>query len=144
MLLRAVHGSRPAEIEPPPDFDSGPDPDPDMRTFPHIAHEQDPSPGPATRRAAYVLLRHATADFTEADDDEDDSNDGDGIGAAHHAPDEHLQEDEDGDRRSSHVLPLFSASHLGTPLTVFFKMHGSLDLWHPCFSFSYMTPNSSC
>lgn len=109
-LLRAVR-QRPRENEPFP----GPGPDPDMRSFPRMPLEPDegPASGPATQRPSYAHLRHATADFTEADDDEDDSNDDQGQGAAYHASDERLPEDEDGDRRSSHVLPLFSASHLG-------------------------------
>ncbi|CAK7198526.1 hypothetical protein SEUCBS139899_001189 [Sporothrix eucalyptigena] len=89
-----------------------------------MASEQDDdlAAGPATRRPAYAHLRHATADFTEADDDEDDSNDGDGLGAAYQPPGERLQDDEDGDRRSSHVLPLFSASHLDS-LPVYSIVH---------------------
>ncbi|CAK7211829.1 hypothetical protein SBRCBS47491_001255 [Sporothrix bragantina] len=91
-------------------MDSRLDPDPDMRSFPRMAPEQDedPAPGPATRRPAYAHLRHATADFTEADDDEDDSNDGDGLGATYHAPDERGQNDEDGDL---HSLPVYSIVH---------------------------------
>ena len=80
------------------------------------------------RNPEYTLRRHATADFTEADDDdaddsneeggpvprslhdrdvddeadEDDDGDGDGIG------------DEDNRRGGLPVLPLFSASHLGS------------------------------
>ncbi|GKU01350.1 unnamed protein product [Fusarium langsethiae] len=91
-----------------------------------------PSPGPARRR--YTLERHATADFTEADDDdadfthdeglrrfrnnerrtnndgdedeeEDDEDDNDG--------DEEYGMNEDGRQSGLPVLPLFSASHLG-------------------------------
>ncbi len=80
------------------------------------------SPGPANRE--YVQLRHATADFTEADDDDStddgrrgpprararargngDDNDEDG--------DEDEDEDEDGQPQPPRLLPLFSASHLG-------------------------------
>lgn len=49
----------------------------------------------------YSRMRHATADFTEADDD-DESND-DGLGA---------NEDHPRRRNSGSVLPLFSESHL--------------------------------
>ncbi|KAL1901871.1 hypothetical protein Sste5346_001575 [Sporothrix stenoceras] len=127
MLLRAVHGNkRPTANQLLSDMDAAEaDPDPDMRTFPRMVLEEEDDDqeqaGPAHHhnRSAYSHLRHATADFTEADDDEDedDSNDGRGHnhnhghnhgprGLGHHTP------SEDGDRRSSQLLPLFSASHL--------------------------------
>lgn len=72
-----------------------------------------PSPGPATRR--YTARRRATADFTEADDDQDSDNaplrplDEDGNTARDDAA---ADADEDG-ARALPVLPLFSATHLG-------------------------------
>ncbi|CAK7271934.1 hypothetical protein SEPCBS57363_004875 [Sporothrix epigloea] len=86
--------------------------------------EQDEgqSPGPATRRPAYAHPRHATADFTEADDDDDDSNDGGDLDATYQALHDLPQIDEDGGRQSSHVLPLFSASHLDS-LPVYSIVH---------------------
>lgn len=82
-----------------------------------------PSPGPARRR--YTLERHATADFTEADDDDADDSHDEGM-ARFHSNDRHVDDDgdeeddqddgqdEDGRRRGGlPVLPLFSASHLG-------------------------------
>lgn len=79
-----------------------------QHTPPRRAHDgrsQSPSPGPAHR--TYAQTRHATADFTEADDDDDASNDGDGFGTYQTEP-----ADEDGTRRLP-ILPLFSASYLG-------------------------------
>src|SRR5688572_10723854 len=68
-----------------------------------------PTPGPSHR--VYPEPRHATADFTEPDDDDDDSNQ-EGFGGRRDQAD---VEDEDGRRRSTPVLPLFSASYLGQP-----------------------------
>ena len=73
-----------------------------------------PSTGPAFSKP--VLRRHATADFTEADDDDEDSQeqviaqygDEDGDGPA--------VDDEDNIRTSLPVLPLFSATYLGESL----------------------------
>lgn len=70
--------------------------------------EAEPSPGPSRR--PYVQPRHATADFTEAEEDDDDDSNG-GIGGFR--GDERTPDDEDGQLPSSHVLPLFSSSHLG-------------------------------
>lgn len=94
-----------------------------------------PSPGPdrnpITRRASLgPEPRHATADFTEADDDDEESDE-----AADHVEDGEEDDEEEGlgelprftryrhgdmgmhdaDRRrsSNTVIPLFSASHLG-------------------------------
>lgn len=93
----------------------------------HSGHDKSasPSPGPANR--AYTLHRHATADFTEADDDGDESNE-EGVNTYRNRQpsrqDEEVDEDEeeeghhrdeDGRRGSLPVLPLFSASHLGKP-----------------------------
>ncbi|KAM0563555.1 hypothetical protein ACHAPJ_001279 [Fusarium lateritium] len=89
-----------------------------------------PSPGPARR--PYTLERHATADFTEADDDDGDEthdeglsrfqsndrradNDGDEEEEEEEEDDDGEEEnrpDEDGRRGGLPVLPLFSASHL--------------------------------
>jgi hypothetical protein len=72
--------------------------------------DHEPStPGPATRRE-YAQHRHATADFTEAEDDDDDTND---EGRQRYPSQRHADRDEDGDPSTSNVLPLFSASHLG-------------------------------
>lgn len=88
-----------------------------------------PSPGPARRR--YTLERHATADFTEADDDDGDdthdeglsrfrsnerrtNNDGDEEDDEDDEGEEEDRPGEDGRRGGLPVLPLFSASHLGT------------------------------
>ncbi|KAH6958590.1 hypothetical protein DER45DRAFT_230671 [Fusarium avenaceum] len=89
-----------------------------------------PSPGPARR--PYTLERHATADFTEADDDDGDdtqdealnrfqrndrrtNNDGDEEEDEEEDDDNNGEEedgaDEDNQRRLP-VLPLFSATHL--------------------------------
>lgn len=92
----------------------------------HLGPRDSPSPGPYRKRA--------TADFTEADDDDededddhedtnlrnarfDDRDDGDG----HDEEDEgdegdedDGEGDEDGRRAALPVLPLFSATHLGT------------------------------
>ncbi|ENH65612.1 Calcium channel YVC1 [Fusarium oxysporum f. sp. cubense race 1] len=83
-----------------------------------------PSPGPARRR--YTLERHATADFTEADDDDGDDTHDEGLSRfrsnerrtnndGDEEDDEDEEEDrpgEDGRRGGLPVLPLFSASHL--------------------------------
>lgn len=69
------------------------------------SHEPSPSPGPAGR--AHAQTRRATADFTEADDDDDLSNDGHGIDPYQTDP-----VDEDGPSGLP-ILPLFSASYLG-------------------------------
>ncbi|KAK3318450.1 hypothetical protein B0H66DRAFT_477234 [Apodospora peruviana] len=69
----------------------------DMETAGPSAHE-------------YTQYRHATADFTEADDDEDDeSNDG---RQPHFQSGNRAEEDEDGLAQSVGVLPLFSAGQL--------------------------------
>ncbi|KAG9504405.1 hypothetical protein J7337_004378 [Fusarium musae] len=86
-----------------------------------------PSPGPARRR--YTLERHATADFTEADDDDGDDTHDEGLsrfrshdrrtnndGDEDDDEDDEVEEEdrpgEDGRRGGLPVLPLFSASHL--------------------------------
>lgn len=80
-----------------------------------------PPAGPAGRK--YADRRHASADFTEADDDEEgeeDEDEDDGLGATPFddqdgdGDGQSLQDaDEDGPRESP-VLPLFSATHLGS------------------------------
>jgi hypothetical protein len=83
-----------------------------------------PSPGPATRRQP--APRHATADFTEADDDEDDESQVDAAEEEEDAPQPsraarksqgHGAYNEEGRRSSGIMFPLFSATHLGKPLT---------------------------
>ena len=60
--------------------------------------------------------RHATADFTETDADDSNSDDEEGQEAGEEEPEEEEDveggADEDGDEES-HLLPLFSAAHLG-------------------------------
>lgn len=64
--------------------------------------------------AEYRSHLHATADFTEADDDdEEESNDGE----QSRYPLGGRPEDEDGMGRSSGLLPVFSANHLGAETT---------------------------
>ncbi|ROT40528.1 integral membrane channel protein [Sodiomyces alkalinus F11] len=66
-----------------------------------------PTSGPAFQ--ARPPHRHATADFTEADDDDEDSNEPRMGPLQDEEPDPN---DEDGVRRSMPVLPLFSAAYL--------------------------------
>ncbi|RYP08236.1 hypothetical protein DL766_010190 [Monosporascus sp. MC13-8B] len=71
---------------------------------------QSPSPGPANR--GYRDHRHATADFTEADDDDEDR---DLIDQGRHFSflrPSRFPRGENGDAAPSGLLPLFSASHL--------------------------------
>ncbi|EFX03334.1 integral membrane channel protein [Grosmannia clavigera kw1407] len=112
-MFRTMSGSRSAELDPLPDQGRAQNTGPDLRrSRSDSLRHHDASPGPATSRP-YAQLRHATADFTEADDDEDDdSNEDGGIGNGSQSGGDQPPEDEDGDRRSSQVLPLFSASHL--------------------------------
>ncbi|OAA62576.1 integral membrane channel protein [Niveomyces insectorum RCEF 264] len=121
MLLRALHGSRSANFEPLPGDEPAPEPSLNSREAPRSAAVDSPSAGPATQRT-FVQPRHATADFTEADDDEDDSNDDGGLGTGFRPAGPRPPEDEDGDRRSSHILPLFSASYLDS-LPVYSIVH---------------------
>ncbi|KAF7557221.1 hypothetical protein G7046_g6082 [Stylonectria norvegica] len=81
-----------------------------------------PSPGPARRE--YTEQRHATADFTEADDDGDETNEEGLDQFGNQVPEEEEEDEEDDDQEDQHhgdedgrrgtlpVLPLFSASHL--------------------------------
>ncbi|KAI0555518.1 hypothetical protein F4679DRAFT_524195 [Xylaria curta] len=83
------------------------------------SNAQTPSPGPASRQ--YLEQRHATADFTEGDEDDDEEED-DG-----HEPDvQHpsIRFADQGVSRRNHnpVIPLFSASHLDT-LPVYNVVH---------------------
>ncbi|KAK3943845.1 hypothetical protein QBC46DRAFT_253252 [Diplogelasinospora grovesii] len=72
--------------------------------------EQDPEPpaGPSIRE--YSQHRHATADFTEADDDDEDESIDQGRGTYNDG--NRPEVDEDGLPQSASVLPLFSATHL--------------------------------
>lgn len=101
-----------------------------------------PSSGPPRQRQ-FTGRTHATADFTEADDDDEDTNEegitqydeeADGVdeeeeeenGEGEEDEDEDAEEDgadEDNHRQALPVLPLFSATHLGNykfgfPLTL--------------------------
>lgn len=84
-----------------------------------------PSSGPPRQRQ-FTGRAHATADFTEADDDDEDTNEEDLIGFDEEADGVHdeVEEEEDEDdadhgadednrHRALPVLPLFSATHLG-------------------------------
>lgn len=76
--------------------------------------------------AEYRSHLHATADFTEADDDdEEESNDG-------HQPRYPLgdrgEEDEDGLARSTGLLPVFSVHHLGADPQLLMAGFGGLEL----------------
>lgn len=74
------------------------------------ANPPTPSPGPASRR--YVEERHATADFTEGEDDDDEDEDNADEFDPNHPSIRFA--DQGGFRRNSNpVMPLFSASHLG-------------------------------
>lgn len=77
--------------------------------------------------AEYRSHLHATADFTEADDDdEEESNDGH---QSRYPPGDRPEEDEDGLARSTGLLPLFSAHHLGPDPQL--PIAESMDLqWH--------------
>jgi hypothetical protein len=84
--------------------------------------EQDSAFRPSV--AEYRRHLHATADFTEADDDdEEESNDGE----QSRYPLGGRPEDEDGMARSSGLLPLFSANHLGGN----YCAHGSMPSLTP-------------
>ncbi|TRX93079.1 hypothetical protein FHL15_005947 [Xylaria flabelliformis] len=87
------------------------------------SNAQTPSPGPASRQ--YLEQRHATADFTEGDEDDDDDDDEEEDGG--HEPDvQHpsIRFADQGVSRRNHnpVIPLFSASHLDT-LPVYNVVH---------------------
>lgn len=60
----------------------------------------------------YSQHRHATADFTEADDDDEESNDGRRQGRFY-GGDGQAEQDEDGSAQPVGVLPMFAAGHLG-------------------------------
>lgn len=90
------------------------------------ASPASPASQPLGRRNSNGSRRRATADFTEADDDDEDTHEDDtmpGFEAAEEDEDEDEDEDDDddGDEVRRHpgrrtplpVLPLFSASHLG-------------------------------
>jgi len=73
------------------------------RLFNGVRHDSDEGgvgldlPGPSR-----VPQRHATADFTEGDDDEETHDEA------------YMGRDEDGLRQSGHALPVFSSTNLGT------------------------------
>jgi len=56
---------------------------------------------PGREEESRVPHRHATADFTEGDDDEETHDEA------------YVDRDEDGQRQSGHVLPVFSSTNLG-------------------------------
>lgn len=72
---------------------------------------------PLLARLQRFGARHATADFTETDADDSNTEDDDGQGVGEEGAEEEEDseggaEDEDGEEES-HLLPLFSAAHLG-------------------------------
>lgn len=80
------------------------------------SNAQHPSPGLASRE--YLLQRHATADFTEGEEEEEDEDE-DHLedGYNHNHPSIRFADPADNRRRNTHsnpIIPLFSASHLGT------------------------------
>jgi len=77
----------------------------ERRDAPGVA--EFPSSGPSFPKPG--IRRHATADFTEADDDDEDSREE----AVDRYGDEEAVDDEDNLRRSLPVLPLFSSTYLG-------------------------------
>ncbi|KAI1737260.1 hypothetical protein F4680DRAFT_451072 [Xylaria scruposa] len=83
------------------------------------SNAQTPSPGPASRQ--YLEQRHATADFTEGDEDDDEEEDGGHEPEVQHPS---IRFVDQGVSRRSHnpVIPLFSASHLDT-LPVYNVVH---------------------
>lgn len=84
---------------------------------------RDASLSPSSRpppRLQFAGRKHATADFTEADDDEEDESNDErtnrfGPEEGEDAPDDgpEVEADEDGGQKALPVLPLFSATHLG-------------------------------
>ena len=74
-----------------------------------LERNSEPTRRPASVRS-YAQHRHATADFTEADDDDDESDD---ARQPHGNATIRGNEDEDGLNQAIGVLPLFSAGHLG-------------------------------
>lgn len=71
---------------------------------------RDPGPARPATHDEYIRHRHATADFTEADDDEDEEDSNDGRLPQFRGG--NRADDEDG-LGPSGFLPLFSAGHLG-------------------------------
>ena len=75
------------------------------------------SPSARQLRRQFTNRSHATADFTEADDDdEDDDFNEEGMSRLDNDADNQNEDpldDEDDEERPLPVLPLFSASHLG-------------------------------
>lgn len=84
--------------------------------------QQSPSSSPYVDQSSPLLARqqrfaprHATADFTETEADDSNSEDEDRLDAGGEGPQEDDNEggvDEDGEEET-HLLPLFSAAHLG-------------------------------
>ncbi|KAJ3572922.1 hypothetical protein NPX13_g4881 [Xylaria arbuscula] len=81
-----------------------------------------PSPGPASRR--YVEERHATADFTEGEDDDEDEDNAHRFHLNHdpNHPSIRFADQDNFRRNSTPVIPLFSASHLDS-LPVYHVVH---------------------
>ncbi|KAI1756919.1 hypothetical protein F4782DRAFT_480352 [Xylaria castorea] len=92
-------------------------------SYPFDSNAQTPSPGPASRQ--YLEQRHATADFTEGDEDDDEEEDeeeDDGHGLDAHHPSIRFADQGVSRRNHNPVIPLFSASHLDT-LSVYNVVH---------------------
>ncbi|KAH9909113.1 hypothetical protein F4778DRAFT_213642 [Xylariomycetidae sp. FL2044] len=90
----------------------------DSRAF--DSNPQTPSPGPATRE--YVEQRHATADFTEVDDDEEEDEDESDVERPTRPRVTRFRSDDDERRNSSTLIPLFSTSYLDS-LPVYNVVH---------------------
>lgn len=76
----------------------------------HADLERDLVSRTSPSAAEYHRHLHATADFTEADDDDDESNDGE---QSRYLGGGRPEADEDGPTQSAGLLPLFSTSSLG-------------------------------
>ncbi|KAI0390978.1 hypothetical protein F5Y17DRAFT_35191 [Xylariaceae sp. FL0594] len=104
-------------------------PKPSFRRTDSLLHEstlQTPSPDPARRE--YLERRHATADFTEGEEDEEEDadDDGEGHGERHinlnHQSIRFADEDIWRGNAKQNLIPLFSASHLDS-LPVYNVVH---------------------
>ncbi|KAI8954102.1 hypothetical protein F4801DRAFT_534367 [Xylaria longipes] len=84
------------------------------------SNAQTPSPGPAGRQ--YLEQRHATADFTEGDEDDDDEEEDDAHDFDAQHPSIRFADQGVPRRNPNPVIPLFSASHLDT-LPVYNVVH---------------------
>lgn len=94
--------------------------------------EREPLTSPGSRQYLRPPVRHAVADFTEADDDDDeeDEDEEDSRNEDHGRTRNEEQENEDGFVPRRDLLPLFAASHLGKlPRD---NISSQLELAEPC------------